>query len=163
MQMTNPVPSEVTIRAATRPDAAAISGLITHLSLKFITPDYSADGEKTLLSHQTPAAIEGVMNRGTRYWVAEGADGLVGVVAVTASTHHLYHLFVAESHHLQGLGRRLFEHARQECLQLGNPGEFTVNASRYAVPFYRSLGFDTVGPESNRDGVISQPMWLLID
>lgn len=160
--MAIPEASDVVIRDAVEADAPAISRLATHLARKFIAPDCTAEGAELLLRMLTPCHIEGLMGCGTIYWIAGGKTDIAGVIGFMLARAHLYHLFVAESHHRRGVGRRLWEHAIQKCRGDIHTGAVTVNSSRYAVPFYRSLGFVESDPENFRDGVISQPMRLIL-
>ncbi len=84
---------------------------------------------------------------------------MAGVVALR-NNRHLYHLFVAPEFQGRGLGRQLWSHAREFALGTGNPGEFTVNASRNAVVVYERFGFAPVGPEVQQHGVAFVPMRL---
>jgi GNAT superfamily N-acetyltransferase len=147
------------IRLATAEDATAISELICSLSAKYITNHFSADGACNLLASLQPSAIQGYLESGYRYHLAETDGVLVGVVG-TRNNKHLHHLFVAELYQRQGLATALWRVARQMCIMAGNPGEFTVNSSRFALPFYKKLGFVEVGPEENREGVVFTPMKL---
>ncbi|NLS94528.1 MAG: GNAT family N-acetyltransferase [Planctomycetaceae bacterium] len=145
------------IRQAGIDDAGAISRLVLPLGEKFIADEFSPDGARTLLGSFTQVSIEGYLQAGYRYHVAEEADRIIGVIAVRDNSH-IYHLFVDESYHRQGVGRHLWKVARDESLAAGNPGRFTVNSSQFAVDFYCRLGFSQAGPPECRDGVISVPM-----
>ena len=146
--------TDLTIRSATRDDAESISRLLTDLSREFVTPDYSPQGAAALTSRLTPAAIRRAVDDGTVYFVAEADDRLLGAIGVIPERRHLYHLFVDRGRHLQGIGRRLWN----EVLSVLPPGPITVNSSRFAVAFYRRLGFVSTGPPWEKDGVISYPM-----
>ncbi len=152
--------SRILIRPAGADDALAISELITQASLRFIVPELSDAGRELLLSHQTADAIRLAMERGTMYWLGESEEMLVGVVALifTAERTHLYHLFVSADHHRRGIGRLLWQHVRQHCLDQGEDVSMTVNSSTFAQPFYRSLGFVPAGPTEEHEGVIFHPM-----
>jgi GNAT superfamily N-acetyltransferase len=147
------------IRLATAEDATAISQLIGSLAAKYITPQFSADGARKFLTSLQPSAIQSYLESGYRYHLAEADGVLVGVVG-TRDNKHVYHLFVAESHHRQGLAKVLWRRAREDCMAAGNPGEFTVNSSRFALPFYKKLGFVEISSEQNREGVVFTPMKL---
>jgi GNAT superfamily N-acetyltransferase len=147
------------IRLATLNDATAISQLVYSLSAKYIVSDLAETGARNLLSSMEPSAIASYLSSEYRYHVAEDEGSIVGVVA-TRDNKHLYHLFVAESHQRRGLARVLWCVAWEACVVAGNPGEFTVNSSQYALPFYEKLGFIQIGPEENRRCVISIPMRL---
>jgi hypothetical protein len=49
--------------------------------------------------------------------------------------------------------------AQQVCREAGNPGEFTVNSSRFAAGFYERLGFKRERLDV-RDGVTAIAMRL---
>jgi GNAT superfamily N-acetyltransferase len=102
-------------------------------------------------------AIEGYLSSGYRYHVAEEQGSIVGIVG-TRENKHLYHLFVLDSHKGRGIAQALWRVAREACRTAGNTGGYTVNSSRFALKFYRKLGFIEASAEENRNGVISVPM-----
>ncbi|MDP6967900.1 MAG: GNAT family N-acetyltransferase [Gammaproteobacteria bacterium] len=71
---------------------------------------------------------------------------------------HVYHLFVAEEHQGKGVARKLWEHA---AAYLGSD-RYTVRAAIYAVPVYKRFGFKEAEPVASKDGMIFQPMVLLL-
>ena len=147
------------IRAALLTDSENISELVSGLSAKFITGEFSSAGRAHLLSTMTPQAIEKFIQSGYRYHVAEMDDKLVGVVAVK-DNKHLYHLFVAEEYQRQGIAKKLWQLAMEECLNNENTGEFTVNSSEYAQKVYERLGFVARPGPRVKNGVIFFPMSL---
>ncbi len=150
------------IRAALPADAKDISELISGLSVKFITEKFSSAGGAHLLSTMTSQAVEGYMQSGSRYHVAEMSGSIVGVVAVK-DNKHLYHLFVAEQYQRQGIAGKLWNLAMEECLDNGNLGEFTVNSSEYAQRAYERLGFVAQPGPRIKNGVVFYPMRLQVD
>ena len=150
------------IRAATLRDAESISKLVRQLSAKYIANEFTAEGRETLLNSMTPAAIEKYIQTGFRYHVAEVGGQLVGVVAVKDNSH-LYHLFVAENYQRQGIASGLWRLAKQACFEEENPGEFTVNSSKYAQKVYETLGFVAQSGPQDKNGVIFIPMKLTIN
>jgi len=151
--------SSIEVQEATVDDAPRISALLTALAEEFIVGESSTEGRLHLLAHFGVAEMETRLEaREYRFRVAEDGAVLAGVVAVRAATH-LQYLFVARSHQHAGLARRLWERARLEAIRGGNAaGRFTVNASAYAVPAYERLGFRSVGPVKEANGVRFQPM-----
>jgi GNAT superfamily N-acetyltransferase len=145
------------IRPATAADATRISDLLSSLSRQFIAHEFTDEGRERLLNSLTPAAIERLLEMGYRYFVAESGRSLAGVVA-TRDDRHLYHLFVAIEFQRQGLARRLWEFAQYDCAARSGSTEFTVNASRFALPAYERLGFVRVGEVQETGGVVSVPM-----
>jgi N-acetylglutamate synthase-like GNAT family acetyltransferase len=132
--------ADVRVREASCEDAHAVSGLITSLSRRFIIPQCTKEGARKLLAASSTESIKENMRKGFRYHVAEGEGRVVGVVGME-DNRHVYHLFVDTSVQKRGLGRRLFQVAREAALAAGGSGEFTVNSSNYAVGFYARLGF----------------------
>ena len=149
------------IRAATPKDSESISRLVCRLSAKYIAGDFSEQGEAFLFESMTPAAIRKYIQSGYRYHVAEVKEQLVGVVAVKDNSH-LYHLFVAQDYQRQGIASSLWQLAKQVCLEHGNPGEFTVNSSKYAQGVYEGMGFVAQSGPQEKNGVIFIPMKLKI-
>jgi len=154
--------NKLDIRKATPGDAESISKLVRELSVKYITPEFSAEGEKTLLDSMAPAAIERYMQTGYQYQVVETEGKIIGVVAIR-DNKHLYHLFVAEDYHRMGIARSLWQAAMEHSLSQGNPGEFTVNSSTYALRVYAKLGFIAQEGSEEKGGVIYYPMKLEIN
>jgi ribosomal protein S18 acetylase RimI-like enzyme len=156
----NPI-DPVQIRPATPADAAAISALILSVS-RFFTLHPEGQGAEEFLATLAPEAIRGYLESANfRYMVAEEDGALVGVVAIR-DNGHLFHLFVAHAFHGRGLARQLWTAAMTAALQAGNPGEFTVNSSRYAVPVYERFGFVPAGPRVEQHGIAFVPMKLAL-
>lgn len=146
------------IRTAEPSDALAMSELVEKLVRRYILKDCTPEGRRVLLASIAPEALRDAMNRGVQYHLAANGPDLFGVVAMRDASH-LHHLFVADSVRGTGVGRRLWETARDEiCMHGTAPPVFTVNSSLHAVGFYRALGFQPTGPEEEREGVRFQPM-----
>jgi GNAT superfamily N-acetyltransferase len=155
------VPGIEEIRPARPEDAAAISALIAATAEAFITPEFSEEGRRTLLTEMNEEAIAGhLANPAFRYHVAEDAEGRIAGIVSTLENSHLFGLYVAAEHHGRGLARRLWETARDACRAAGASGEFTVKSSRYAVGVYEAFGFVREGDEEEKKGVVFVPMRL---
>jgi GNAT superfamily N-acetyltransferase len=149
------------IRPATIGDAAGISALILGVS-RFFTLHPDGEGAEAFLATVSPEAIGGYLaSPAYAYMVAEEEGAPAGVVAKRDNTH-LYHLFVAPAFHGRGLARQLWDAARVAALRAGNPGEFTVNSSIYAIPVYERFGFLPTGPRVEQNGIAFLPMKLVI-
>ena len=147
------------IRAATAEDAPAIAQLIADVASEFILAEVTPEARALFLATHDSTAIARFINGSFRYHIAECAGRIVGVVGVRDNAH-LYSLFVSKPFQGQGVGRRLWQHAVQECLGLGNPGAFTVNSSLNAVAAYARLGFSASDGAQVRDGISFVPMNL---
>lgn len=149
------------IRPAHPDDARAISGLICDQVEKFIAPELTAEGRQTLLREMDGAHIAAhLADPAFRYHVCEDPPGhIVGIVS-TRDHSHLFGLYVADAYHGRGIARRLWETARDACLEAGGSGEFTVKSSRYAVRVYEKFGFEREGGEMEKSGVVFIPLRL---
>ena len=76
-------------------------------------------------------------------------EEMVGVLAMR-ETAHISLFFVKEGYQGQKIGRKLFEY----MLEKNDSKTFSVNASPYAVPIYRHLGFRNEKPQEEKDGII---------
>jgi GNAT superfamily N-acetyltransferase len=154
------------IRQASNQDAARISELLIRLAEQDILPSCTISGGQKLLQSMSPDAIAGYLNGSFRYHLLEeqaqlGKGRLVGVIGMRDNSH-LYHLFVAETHQGLGLGKRLWLHAKDECLANGNTGRFTVNSALNAKNVYLKLGFVPLGTIRENQGIKDIPMELVL-
>jgi ribosomal protein S18 acetylase RimI-like enzyme len=127
------------------------------LAREHILHEFAPEAKALFLSKNNAASIRELVEKGFRYHVAIMNDRIVGFVG-TRDNSHLYHLFVANEFQRQGLGRRLWDTARADCITAGNQGAFTVNSSNNAIAVYESLGFVRSGPARDLGGVLCNPM-----
>ncbi len=149
----------ITTRKTTASDAVKISELIYSLThLFFAEPD--GNGAEHFLQMITPAGLVAFMAQpNINSLLGEDEDIFCGVVAVRNNSH-LQHLYVVPKFQGRGIGKYLWETARDQAIAAGNNGEFTVNASLNAVPFYSRMGFEATGDVSLTGGLRFQPMKL---
>jgi GNAT superfamily N-acetyltransferase len=146
-----------TIRPATVADAPAIGSLVMTLLPYLTVHPQGLGAEKFIANVGIDAQRRYLGQDNFRYHVALHGDELLGVVAVRDNSH-LFHLFIKETLHRQGLGRRLWELARDEAMARGNPGSFTVNSAGRATGLYLRLGFVPAGERIEHDGIVDVPM-----
>ncbi|MGK7295082.1 MAG: GNAT family N-acetyltransferase [Candidatus Wenzhouxiangella sp. M2_3B_020] len=149
----------VPIRRCTLGDAQALSRLMTISADRFVAHEFPNAGREHLLADLLPEAVEARMRKGAPHLAAEIDGEIVGMIAMTGESH-VYQLFVDERHHRKGIARALWERARDEAISETDVAAFTVNASRYAVPFYERLGFVAESAPLIRNGVTCIPMRL---
>ena len=142
-------------------DVPAVASLLRVLARQFIVNESSPEGAATFMRENDESAIRRYIALGHVYHVAAlaGADAgeLAGFVAVRGH-NHLFHMFVGAQWQRQGVGRRLWEAARAHALIAGGSGDFTVNASNFAVPVYEALGFVRTAPMQSLKGLFFNPM-----
>jgi GNAT superfamily N-acetyltransferase len=151
---------EAILRTAATADAPAISALVCSVAREKIFANGPEEGCRYFMAMNTPSATTGKMGSDVyRYYVAELDGRIVGVVAMLNNAH-VYHLFVETSQHGKGIGRKLWEHARDACLKRGNPGRFSTDSTLDAVASFERLGFKVSGEQRIRNGHPSLPMTL---
>jgi GNAT superfamily N-acetyltransferase len=145
------------IRSATVEDAPAISALVTASVREHIAPSLSDDGLSHLLSEMTTENQSKRIRSGYQFFVALESDTLIGTAAIRPPSH-LYYLFVDTQHQRRGIGRQLWNHARDWITCSDDHGPITVNSSLNAIAVYESFGFAILGPPEENHGVRYQPM-----
>jgi ribosomal protein S18 acetylase RimI-like enzyme len=150
---------DVAIRRGTIQDAERVSSLVTALSEEFIVAEFNPEGRAHFLQEHSPAEVRKRLAGDFRFYLAEDGNDLVGVAAIRSNAH-LFYLFVAKACQGTGLARRLWSRVKEDAMAQGNGGEFTVNASNYAVAAYERLGFRRTEPTQEKNGVLYNPMRL---
>ena len=153
--------NKLTIRQARPVDAAAISALIVPLLPLLTLEPGGAGAEKFIDTMQPPAIGRVLADERYDYQLGYVGDELAGVVALRDHAH-LYNLFVATKWQGKGLGRLLWQAARERALGKNGDGVFTVNSSAFALEMYRHLGFVPTAPRAEHDGIAYIPMRLSI-
>lgn len=137
------------IRRLSEEEKPSALALIWEVFLKFEAPEYSSEGTEFFRSILDDK--EYISER--EFIDAFDGEKLVGVISMGRSPH-INFFFVREEYHRRGIGRRLFETAvksrPEKCI--------TVNASPYAVPVYRRLGFVPTDKMQETKGIKFLPM-----
>jgi GNAT superfamily N-acetyltransferase len=140
-------------------DVPAAAAMMRALSLEFFLNEGSAEAATFFTNENDEAGLRRFMAAGTVYYAAVMGPALAGFIALR-DNKHLFHMFVDKLHHGKGVARALWQHARQQAIERGNPGLFTVNASNYAVPVYERMGFVRTAPTQCKNGIYFNPMQL---
>lgn len=140
--------------------------LIWNVFQTHVAPDWTSEGTAFFFEHfiSENAAYRDKVQRGdeTCFGAFEG-NRLVAVMTVSKHVN-LSCAFVLPEYQRKGIGRKLFQHACAHILEEQPlPFEIRLNASPYAVPFYRSLGFQQVAEQNEVHGMVSTPMVLCLD
>jgi GNAT superfamily N-acetyltransferase len=148
------------IRPAGPPDADAIAELIRSAAESSFLSEFTEAGRLRFLTDHTSEAMTGRLQSGEfQYHLAEVNGLIVGVIGVRRRSH-LFSLFVADEMQRHGVGRLLWNHAKACATESGGVEEFTVNASKNAVPIYERFGFVAVGAVVDSHGLLYVPMRL---
>jgi len=147
---------KIEIRRALKSDALSISELIIPLVKDFVSGDYSEQASNIVLNSMAVKRIESNIESSIEYFVAVEEKQIIGVLGIKQE-NHIYHCFVDQQYHRQGIARSLCRYWLSES----RAHKITVNSSKYAVEFYKSLGFGGGKDIFEKNGVICYPMVLL--
>jgi len=144
------------IREPAPSEAVEVCDLVRRVFDAYVGPEYPPEGTAEFYAYANPQALAGRAGPGQVLLVAEQGGALCGMIE-TRGLSHVSLLFVDRPG--QGIARALFERALAEGLAR-DPGmtRMTVNASSYAEPVYRKLGFEPTGPRQTRNGITFIPM-----
>ena len=149
------------IRPAGPGDTDAIQALMVAATIRSIWPTLDAQARDPVLASYARAGLRQRLGDGQHhFWVALDAEGgdPCGVIALNGA-RKLQYLFVRPRWQRSGVGRALWQVAREHALKLqADPAPFTVNASLNAVPAYEKLGFVADGAAQDEGGWRWQPM-----
>ena len=150
------------IRSLTDAHAAEASGVIQESFLGLVAADWHADARSSFLKSTAPASLQNKLRTMTFAAGAFSADEMAGVILMPSPTL-LGALFVRLRCVRLGIGQALWESARAH-IETTFPEVNTVelNATRYAVGFYKSVGFVSISAEFERDGqrAVRMACWL---
>ena len=153
---------DVTYRLMQAGEAEELHRVVMRAFDEFVAPDLPEGGRATFSDYASSVRMR-ERQRGTVVAVSEGRPVGVGRVGRRHEIPHVDLLFVEKEMHGQGVAReivrRLLEIARRD-----DPAaeRVTVNATRYAVPFYSRVGFEPSGEERVMAGIISTPMEIAL-
>ncbi len=151
-------------------EAGAIARLIEPAFARFVAPDLGDVGRVAFRLYVTEKAIRRRLADGATGVRASLGEGLVGYAELRGrdgridGLDHLTLLFVAVDLQGRGIARRLLDAVTAHLAAAAPPiPDLTVNASAYAVPIYRRLGFRETGAADEYQGVVSTPMRLELE
>lgn len=123
---------------------------------EFVAPDYSMEGCTNFFKLVTPEFLEKLHTRNGFVLGAFNDESIVGMIAIR-DFNHISLFFVDRQFQKKGIGRSLFLAAMQ-IIESQNFTDTHVHSSPFAVPFYNSIGFTSLGPECIEGGIRYLPM-----
>ncbi len=152
----------VAYRAPRSGEETAVSNLVARSFNEFIAPGFSEEGIDEFFKYANPRSLA-KRSEGSHFVLVAEADGEIAGMIEIRELKHVSMLFVDKTHHRKGIGKRLFRLALGRIMSEESPPEtVTVHSSRFAVPFYESLGFTKTSEEKIIYGVIHIPMALTL-
>ena len=150
------------VRFLTDEHMAEASAVIQESFLGLAAADWQSEAQSFFLANTAPGSLQKKLS--TMTFAAGGflEGGMAGVILMP-SPNLLGLLFVRPRWLRLGIGRALWESARAD-IETRFPEVNTVelNATLYAVPFYKSVGFAPISSEFERDGqrAVRMACWL---
>jgi len=136
--------------------------LVWRVFFEFEAPSYSHDGVAEFRKFiEIDSIKEKFKNNELIFFGAFDEEKIVGVIAVSKSLH-ISLLFVEKNYHRQGIAKNLFT-LMLDSSDISGKEYVTVNSSPYAYEVYKRLGFEPIGFEQVKNGIIFTPMQYKID
>jgi len=140
-----------------------VCNLVARSFNEFIAPDFPEQGVEEFFLYSNPLSLKRRLKKNYFSMVAECDGRILGMIEIKEK-NHISMLYVDKDFHHNGIASNLVKKALEEISENNrNPKDITVNSSRYAVPFYESLGFIRYEDEKSVYGVIHTPMLLSVD
>ncbi len=137
----------LTIRVATPSDLAALDVMFARSYPRLLKADYPPSVLVLALPVISRAQPE-LLRSGT-YYVAESDDGIVGAGGWTRQRRSrradVRHVVTDDRLVRRGIGRAILGRVIEDARAAGRTG-LDCNSTRTAVPFYRAVGFEELGP-----------------
>ena len=141
----------------------ATSQLIQKVIRQYNSDDYTEDGVNSLLEFTSEPFIRKLLSLGKTIGVGcsiaeNDVEKLIGVCIIRDWSHMLL-FFVDGAYHGQGIGRKLFELALDQCHQKSpDLNMMTVNSTIFALEAYKKLGFVPTDDPQHQNGIVYVPM-----
>ena len=156
--MNNPIQ----IRLMNPGEEVEVVNLVARSFNEFIAPDFPDEGIEEFFNYANPRALKKRSDGSHFVLVAEAEGAIAGMIEIR-EMRHVSMLFVDKAYHRRGIAKELFSAALDRIKSEHRPPKkVTVHSSRFAVPFYESLGFVRTGAEKIIHGVIHIPMALVL-
>jgi GNAT superfamily N-acetyltransferase len=144
---------EYAYRLAKVSDSVAISSLILEVVEEFVIPEFTPRGAENMRAIISEPCIKSYIEQGMQYYLASYCGEIVGALAIK-NGFHIYHFFVSKAHQKKKVAYSLWRY-----WFTNNPQpRVTVNSSKFAMAFYRSLGFTQHQPMLEFNGIKGYPM-----
>jgi predicted GNAT family N-acyltransferase len=152
------MPTKASYRQMAHGEEGEVCTLVVRVFHAFVAPDFSREGVEEFLRYACPDALSVRARAGHIVFLAEEEGRLVGMLELKPYDH-IAMLFVEAQG--RGIGKELVRRAVNLCREhVHEAPRLSVHASRYALPIYRQLGFETLGPERTENGITYVPMAL---
>lgn len=147
----------ITIRTMQPSEAPEVHQFVMALFERYLFPDYSEKRKQGVHEMITQEYLK-IADESSFTWVAEQDAKIIGMVK-TKRGNHVSMLFVKERYWRAGIGEKLLNAAIKEIITRNEKTTcVTLNSSKFAMKFYRRMGFVPTAEESAQT-----PMQLLLE
>ncbi len=137
--------------------------LVQEVFLTDVAPLYTPQGVEEFQKFICLDAMERMRRDGeVTFFGAFDEKTLAGTIAVKPASH-ICLFYVKKSCQGRGIGKKLFQTARDYCARTLKAEKLTVNAAPPAVPKYIRLGMEQVEEEQTVNGMRFVPMEMYIN
>ena len=144
---------EIIIRKAVMADWEKTMNMVWRTFLKFDAKDYCEKGVESFRDFVSDPILRRMFLLGTyNMYVATCQEKIVGMVSLR-DENHISLLFVDAAYHKMGIGRKLIETIGIFVKEEYGKEDITVNAAPYGLDFYKKIGFESVSPLMENDGI----------
>ena len=152
----------VELREGGRDDWEPALALAWKVFNEFDAADYTPEGKESFRTFLGDGALDRMFRVGSyRLFVAVLYGNVIGMLTLRERAH-ISLLFVDGNCHRNGVGSDLVRLAATTIGRERRGRVMTVNASPYAVDFYKKLGFVATGKEQTHEGIRYTPMKLVL-
>ena len=145
--------AELAIRRMRLGDIDRVSRIANSAFHEAVAPGLSEEGVNTFSMLSSPRAFAARMKEDNLMFVFENGGEIEGVLELKEG-RHVAMLFVLPTAQRRGVGRALMA----EALDHARVRTITVSASIPSVPAYEAYGFQVVGAEEEKQGLVYVPM-----
>jgi len=160
--MCKPESTQFFLRTLTEADAEAASQLAQESFAEFVAADWTPEACERFHAHSTPDVLRQSLQSSSFTAGAFVGASMVGFILMPQPSF-VRMLFVKRGAMRQGIGGQLWESARTHtALSFPKVATVELNASPYAIAFYRRIGFVAISAEYLREGSRATRMacWL---
>lgn len=154
---------DITYREMKFGEEEQVNAVITEVFNKYIAQYYTKEGLERFYDYISIDNINKRIKRSSFILVACENEKVIGVIEIR-DDNHISQLFVMTDYHKRGIANNLvmlaLAKARKNNIFIRFVG---VNASPYAVNFYKKLGFVAISPEILKCGARFTPMRLAME
>ncbi len=152
---------EVEIKKLRRQDYDRALDIARRSFMAHVGAGLTEEGQQSFLRYAEKRAFLLRQAAGHESYGAFQGGEMVGMMEIRRRSH-LSMLFVEPELVGRGVGGALLRHCIRLCSPKLLPRALTLNASPYAMGFYRHLGFSETGPANCEGGLTSTPMQLML-